>query len=128
MRLRSAYFPDFKGGPKVLFWGDAAALHQLGTSLERASARSERQELAEYCDFIDGKEIALERAARSRGMVPIAGGFRWVLRGEHAARFASLINALARSNVPAHQYLVCEARGEIIVMVSSGEYPAYLRP
>ena len=42
--------------------------------------------------------------------------------------FAELVDVLAESNEPGHQYLECGVKEEITVMVARDEYPPDLNP
>jgi hypothetical protein len=128
MGLRSAYFPVFKWGPKVLFWGDAEAKRQLAGILEIAATQAGPHPLDWLCEFVDGKPIVLQVKDQAVGMTASQEGFAWIVSSEQAVDFASMINVLAESNTPGHQYLECGTTREISVMVSRGEYPDDLHP
>jgi hypothetical protein len=66
--LRSAYFPDFKGGPKVLFWGDANAMHQLANLLNASSVGTGPLVLNSFITAVDGNTITIRTAYACLGM------------------------------------------------------------
>ena len=126
--LRSAYFDDFKDGPKVLFWGDGTAMRKLADLLRAGSIGKERLSLDSFSDAVDRKSIVIEPASRSFGMQPQGEYFRWRLDSETMLEFAELVDVLAESNEPGHQYLECGVKEEITVMVARDEYPPDLNP
>ena len=128
MTLRSAYFSDFKGGPKVLFWGDARAMNQLGNLLRTSSIGTGPLALGSFIEAVDRRPIVVQTVSRAQGMRPNASGFEWALDPETMTDFAEMIDVLAESNTPGHQYLECDKPGEITVLASCGEYPADLTP
>jgi len=130
MSLQSAYFRNFNGGPKVLLWGDRDGMHALSGFLRKLLITPAPATLSGICTAVDRKTITVRMRANRRdtGMRPNGGGLEWTLRLQSADDFAELIDALASSRDPGHQYLTCGVSDEIIVMVSRGEYPETLRP
>jgi hypothetical protein len=130
MALRSAYFPTFNGGPKVLLWGDAAGMHALSDFLRGMLSVPRIVVLTEFCEPIDGKIITTRMRANRRdtGMRLNNKGLVWTLRAQSADDFAELVDTLASSGRSGHQYLACGVTDEITVMVSHAEYPENLRP
>jgi hypothetical protein len=122
-RLNSGYFPDFKGGPTVLLWGEKAGVGQLVELLRMRQSAA----LAPFVDAVDGKAISVLLDATSHGMHRGATGFDWSLSSETMLLFADLLAPLVAPSRPGHQYLRCGKEG-IEVMVSVGEYPPDLRP
>lgn len=50
MTLRSAYFEqDFKGGPRVLLWGDMEGMRDLRDFLRQFRTAEESRALASFC-------------------------------------------------------------------------------
>lgn len=128
MALQSAYFDNFKGGPSVLIWGDAAGLRNLIDVLRMSATGS--APLSQFCQAVDGREIVLERIPESSSMRSTDRGFEWGVSPKDATRFGNLIDALASSGRAGHQYLepeFCNADA-LAVIVSMGEYPDDLRP
>jgi hypothetical protein len=52
MGLRSAYFQDFKDGPKGLFWGDAKAMSDLADLLRASSVGTGPLTLGSFSEAI----------------------------------------------------------------------------
>ena len=128
MILRSAYYSDFKGGPKVVFWGDSKAIEQLANLLRASAIGTGPLALGSFCEAVDGRAIIIQTAVSQCGMQPYGSGFEWNLNAQTMADFAERLDILAESNRPGHQYLECGVTGEIAVMASCGEYPADLKP
>jgi hypothetical protein len=127
MTLRSAYFRDWKGGPTVLFWGDANGLRGLRDWLRSVSA-PDALAFEALCTSVDGKKIRI-KAVPDEGDAGMRFGcndLEWSLQPALAEDFADKLDVLA-SSVSRHQYL--DARGnDIAVEVSIGEYPETLHP
>ena len=126
--LRSAYFQDFKDGPKVLFWGDTKAMRDLAGLLNASSVGTEPLALGSFSDAVDRKTIVILPTSPTVGMRFRDSRFEWCLDPETMIDFSDKLNVLAESNKPGHQYLECGVKGEIVVMASCGEYPADLSP
>jgi hypothetical protein len=103
--LRSAYFDDFKSGPKVLFWGDGAEIAKLSGWLRAASSGQELLGLRSFTNAVDAKEIVIRPAAVSTGMRAKGAFLDWGLNSEAMLEFAGLIDGLAETDKPSHQYL-----------------------
>jgi hypothetical protein len=125
-QLRSAYFDDFDGGPKVLIWGDASGLRSLMEVLRTTS--NSKIAFSGFCQCVDGREIILERTSESLGMRSTNSGFGWGVSANDLADFVDKVDALVSSNRSGHQYLECGSHDSITVIVSLGEYPEDLRP
>ncbi len=129
MTLRSAHFEDnFKGGPKVLFWGDVEGIRDLRDFLRQIKNATNPLTLSSFCEAADGKEITLIPVSDQ-----LASGMRikiecldWMLDPKTADDFAEMVDILASSGI-GHQYLDCR-EDEVPVMVSTGEYAASLNP
>lgn len=65
MTLRSAYFRSWKGGPTVLFWGDAVGMRQLRDWLRSVTA-PDVLAFESLCASVDGNEIAIKVVAHER--------------------------------------------------------------
>jgi hypothetical protein len=130
MALRSAYSATLNGGPKVLLWGDAAGMRALGDFLRNMLVVPRAMTLAEFCEAVDGKIITVRMRANRRdtGMRLNHEGLEWTLRPQSADEFAALVEGLAVSGKPGHQYLTCGVTDEITVMVSHAEFAENLRP
>jgi hypothetical protein len=126
--LRSAFFDDFKGGPKVLFWGDADGMSALARFLRETEAGSNVSSMGGVAEAVDGRKISVELAFDSEGMKLDGDDFVWRLERDQLIAFAEMIEILAESDSPGHQYLVGGDRSEIDVMVACNEYPAELTP
>jgi hypothetical protein len=127
MTLRSAYFANWKGSSTVLFWGDAVGMCDLRDFL-RALPASNALTLDRFCRAVDGKTITVRAVAdqRDTGVRLARDSLEWKLRPDLAADFAELVDVLA-SSMAGHQYLDAHS-GDIIVEVSTGEYPESLHP
>ncbi len=128
MTLRSAYFADWRGSPAVLLWGDARGMCNLRDFLRGALSASEAQTLGRLCEAVDGRTIAVRGVSdqRETGMHLVRNDLEWRLLPELAEDFAEKVDVLA-SCVAGHQYL--DAKGsDIVVEVSTGEYPESLHP
>jgi hypothetical protein len=129
--LRHAYFPDFESGPKLVIWGDADGMRGL---MEVFNTAANEPSLFSLCDLsVDGSRIVLETVENPTGMrrdPSDSNTFRWQADQEGWYAFAEQVETLTRCSParPDHQLLECLADGEIIVMVSCGEYPDELRP
>jgi hypothetical protein len=126
--LRTAYFEDFKDGPKVLLWGNRRDMQSLANLLRASSVGTGPLGLDSISNAVDGKPIVIETMTPARGLQPRGYGFEWSLNPETMNVFAELVDKLAESDQPGHQYLECGADGEVMVMVSRNEYPNDLSP
>jgi hypothetical protein len=129
MALRSAYSPTLNGDPTVLLWGDAAGLNALSDFLRKMLIACGAVTLGDFCEPADGRTITVKMRANRRdtGMRLSHEDLEWTLRPQSADDFAAIIEDLAASGKPGHQYLTCGVTDEITVMVSHGEYPENLR-
>jgi hypothetical protein len=130
MALQSAYSATFNGGPTVLLWGDIAGMRALSDLLRKTLVVPSDMTLSEFCEAVDGRTVTVRMRANRRdtGMRLHHEDLEWTLRPQSADDFAALIDTLAASGKPGHQYLTCGVTDEITVMVSQGEYPENLRP
>jgi hypothetical protein len=133
MILRSGYFPNLKGGPTVLFWGDANAMQQLASILRASAIGKGTLALNTVIKAVDDRPIMLKTVAKAEGMqvVEDTHGHRsleWLLDPETMVWFAELLESLAQSDGPGHQFLDTLPNGQITVMAASNEYPAELQP
>jgi hypothetical protein len=127
MTLKSAYFQSWKGGPTVLFWGDANGMRQLQDWL-RSIGGSERLALEASCTAIDGNDITAEVVPleKDAGMRFGSACLTWYVQPALAGDFVEMLDGLA-SGASGHQYL--DARGnKVAVEISVGEYPETLHP
>lgn len=128
MTLRSAHFEqDFKGGPKVLLWGDVEGMRDLRDFLRQLQTAEAPRALTSFCEAVDGKEITIAPVSdrRENGMYVRKDRLEWKLDQMAADEFAEMVDALTLVS-DGHQYLECQG-DEVGVMVSTGEYPANLR-
>jgi hypothetical protein len=130
MALRSAYSASFNGGPTVLLWGDAAGMRALSELLRKMLVVPSDMSLSEFCNAVDGRMVTVRMRANRRdtGMRLHHEDLEWTLRPQSADDFAAIIEDLAASGKPGHQYLTCGVTDEITVMVSHGEYAEDLQP
>ncbi|MBV9570825.1 MAG: hypothetical protein JO056_06265 [Alphaproteobacteria bacterium] len=126
--LRSGYFDDFKGGPKLLFWGDRQDMQALAGAFRAASAGIGAVSLDSISEAVDQKSVVIQPATRPLGILPEDGEFRWILDRETIRQFAEMVDVLAAETGPGHQYLECGTPNEITAMVACDEYPANLNP
>jgi hypothetical protein len=127
--LRYAFFPDFKGGPKLLMWGDQSGMAALSKFLcEWATTPREVEfgELGFYAAAGD-RVIVLPYKGPHSALRETPGNhriFHWELDKSQAEWFAELVNVLSAS-AHGHQYLEADRQTPeaIAVMVSIGEYP-----
>jgi hypothetical protein len=86
------------------------------------------------CDLsVDGTRIALETVENPTGVrrdTSDSGVFHWRVDQDGWYAFAEQVETLTNCSPakPSHQLLECLADGEIIVMVSCGEYPDGMKP
>ncbi len=127
--LRYAFFPDFNLGPKLLFWGDNADMLTLSAFLRQMAVAPREVRLSEvgFCSAAGDTVIVVPQEGAAGGVTRVHGeekAFRWELDASNAEWFAELIDVLAESSRCGHQYLEhWRSGGDIIVMVSCGEYP-----
>ena len=125
--IRAGYFPNFKDRrPTVLFWGNADGMRHLISMLGKLPAVGGQFRMGDFAN--DAPALVMRSATTSLGMQRRQGSFEWILEPKAAADFRDKVPVLAEANLPGHQYLECGATGEIIVVVSCGEYPADLKP
>jgi hypothetical protein len=128
--LRYAFFPDFKSSPTLLFWGRKADMITFSDFLRR-TARTPRNvirlsEAGFYAPTGDTVIVIPKKglAGGVRRLDAEEGTFRWELDVSHAEQFAEMVDVLAVSSQPGHQYLEHSGMVEVItVMVSCDEYP-----
>jgi hypothetical protein len=127
--LRYAFIAKFKGGPKLPLWGDKDDMGKLGGFLRTMAAAPREVQFSKlgFCAPAGDHVIVSPQRGSVGGLKRIPGeqkSFRWELDPSDALQFAELVDVLAASS-HGHQYLepLRASRGEITVMVSSGEYP-----
>jgi hypothetical protein len=118
----------FKGGPKFLFWGDQKAMSEFAGVLRASAVGNRLLGLQSFSDAVDGKSVVIQPISRSKGLRMVGQYFEWTISKEDMDEFAELVDGLAESTGPGHQFLKCGADDEIVVMVSKDEYPPDLRP
>jgi hypothetical protein len=128
MTFRSAYFPNFKGGPKVLFWGDTKAIADLAALIRQCLEDFRSLDLTSRGHSVDGRAIILMPSTFPKGMQFTGSRFEWFLDRETMLQFVEMLDSLAKAEGPGHQYLDTLGPEEITVMASSGEYPDTLSP
>jgi hypothetical protein len=128
MTLRSAYFSDWKNSSTVLLWGDAAGMRELRDFLHSACPGSNAPKFDGFCEAVDGRKITIIAVSdrRDTGMFLAGDGLEWRLRPDLADDFAEKVDVLA-SSAAGHQYLDAYS-SDIVVEVSTGEYPERLHP
>ena len=128
MALRSAYFGRWKGSPTVLLWGDAAGMRELRDFLRNPRNVASGLTLEQFCVAVDNRTIAVRAVSQRRdtGMRLAHNGLEWRLRPDLADEFAEKVDQLV-SSTAGHQYLDAYG-GNIVVEVSTGEYPENLHP
>jgi hypothetical protein len=127
MTLRSAQF-DFADRRTVLVWGDADGMRELRDFLREVRTATAPRALNSFCIAIDGKGITVVPMSdrRENGMYVRKDHLEWKLDRTAADDFAEMVDELTEVS-DGHQYL--DSRGdEVQVMVSTGEYPADMRP
>jgi hypothetical protein len=127
--LRYAYFADFKGGPKLLMWGDRSGMTAVSRFLREMAAAPREIEFSElgFCATTGDRVIVLPYKGPYSALRKTSGDqqiFRWELDKSQAESFAELVDVLAVS-AHGHQYLEPDrpTPGAVTVMVSIGEYP-----
>ena len=124
--LRRAYFPDFKEGPKYLFWGNASDMPSLADFLRSTPKHTYDEGIPGTA--VDTSRVAVTLSTRAGGLQPVGNNsFEWFLDSRTAEEFAEKVEALARAS-DGHQYLECSRAMEICVMVACNEYSDDLRP
>jgi hypothetical protein len=126
--LRSGYFLDFVGSPKIVIWGESDGMYQLAELLRANASRIGAPALDSLVRSVDDRPIVLRAVSKPRGMIVSGSGFEWHLDSDTMTTFAEMIDPLAVANSPGHQFLECRVSEEICVLVSCGEYPANLHP
>lgn len=109
----------------VLLWGQADDLHEFGALFLNLSMSPREERIGG--DGSPGK-VTVRFDDRPRGMLAAENDLAWEMAPADAARFSELLNALAASPLPAHQYLDCASGCGIEVKASLGEYPDEFRP
>ena len=130
--LRYAYFQTFKGGPTLLIWGAPGDLARLYEVLVQRADGEGPEVFADIAGShsADGSSILLETVGESEGLrrdEVEPDVFHWRMERDGWFEFAEWIEPLAHQP-SGHQYLRCHADDDIVVLVSSGEYPDDLMP
>ncbi len=115
--------------PAVLFWGSSGGLLQFAALLrDFALEKITKKQLEEisWMESVRKTRILVELVVVSTGMTKIEGGsdreFYWGLTRDNAKWFAELVEAVARSENPGHNYLDSVATEKFTIIVSMGEY------
>ena len=126
------YLDDFHySEPAILFLGDERSLLKLGRFLrELGIAASTRPITLEELAFMRpsrNTKITVRVSEPALGMRRAAetepASFTWYLSRQTARHFADLIDGVATSVRPSHNYLETDCSDDIVVVVSKGEYP-----
>ena len=127
-QISVGFFADFHD-PTVLFWGSPEALDQLATFLRSLARQGKGTTSLNEENWINprrGIRLRLEISQAASGMIKAPGtaeaDFTWRITPRQALNFADQIESLAKSQKPGHHYLDCEAKDEVVVVVSRGEY------
>ena len=127
-QISVGFFADFHD-PTMLFWGSSDALRRFAGFLRNAGRQGRVRAILNEENGINpirGIRIRLEISVRASGMLRASGAaapdFTWCITATQADKFADLVESLAKSQKPGHHYLDCEARDDIVVVVSMGEY------
>jgi hypothetical protein len=127
--LRHAYFSNFKQGPKLLVWGNAADIREFADFLATTVHKSDGFTSSIPGIAVDDSEVLLVRSGHCDGLQRAANNaFSWCVDRESLSEFIDMVDALAAADGPCHQYLECSVAGEVTVMVSRDEYPDQLHP
>ena len=129
--LRYAYFHDFKSGPKLLIWGGPEGMAQLFEALAMMAQGEGPEALTDIpgCISVDGTTVLLETVGEPEGLErdPVEPElFHWREDPDTWFLYQELVEPLMHGC--GHQVLPCAADGEIVVMVSCGEYSTDLKP
>jgi hypothetical protein len=127
--LRYAFFADFKGGPKLLMWGNKSGMTALSRFLREMATEPREVEFSElgFCATSGDRVVVVPYEGPCSTLRKTSGDqriFRWELDKSQAERFAELVDVLAVS-AHGHQYLEPDrpTTGAVTAMVSIGEYP-----
>jgi hypothetical protein len=127
--LRYAFFADFKGGPKLLMWGDKSGMTAVSRFLREMATAPREVEFSElgFCATAGDRVIVVPHEGPCGPLSKTSGDERilhWELDKSDAEWFAELVDVLAAS-AHRHQYLETDRAPPkaITVMVSIGEYP-----
>jgi hypothetical protein len=130
--LRYAYFQTIKGAPTLLIWGSSDAVARLYEALVQRADGEGPDVLTDIagCRSVDGSSVLFETVGESEGLLrdevePEA--YRWRMDRDGWYEFAEQVEPLTHGS-PGHQYLRSHADDDIVVLVSSGEYPDDLTP
>lgn len=131
--LRYAFFPDFQSGPKLLVWGGRDDMARLYEALAQVASGDGPPTFNDIpgCRSVDGTSVAFEIVGEAEGVLrdPVEPDlFHWRADQETWCWFQELVEPLMHGSNPAHQVLECQAGGDIVVLVSRGEYPDDLKP
>lgn len=128
--MHFGYLPDFYySEPAIVLLGDELSLSKLVQFLREIATRPSFGPIAlSELSFMRPwrrTHIILNVSGRALGMKRAAGSaaFTWHLSQETAQRFADLVDGVATSVGPSHNYLETDASDEIVVIVSKGEHP-----
>jgi len=125
--LRYRYRDDYKGGPKILLWGDNPDMGALSAFFRQFASAPREVKLTEIgCTPVANDIVIVTPQHGSHGGIFRVPGkehtFRWEIDSTHAEQFAEMVEALAVPSRSGHQYLEhLGDRGPIVVMVSCGE-------
>ena len=127
-KLYFGCFPDFYD-PTVLFWGSSDRLLRFAALLRDFAMEKitkEQLEKISWMESVRKTRILAELVDVSTGMTKIESGsdwdFHWGLTKDNANLFAELVEVVARSEYPCHNYLDSIATEKFTVYVSMGEY------
>ena len=127
-QISIGYFAEFHD-PTVLFWGSSEAMYQLAAFLRSMARHGKGKALLNEENWINPRRdiriwFEVSQAASGMNKAPGTAGadFNWSITERQALEFADLIESLAESQKPGHQYLDCEDKDEFVVVVSRGEY------
>ena len=103
-------------------------MRDLRDFLRSAWPASNAPKLDRFCEAVDGRKITVIAVSdrRDTGMFFAGDGLEWSLRPDLADDFAEKVDVLA-SSAAGHQYLDAYS-SDIVVEVSTGEYPESLHP
>jgi len=130
-RMSVHYFPEFKGlGKVLLFNGNREGFERLVSQFTHAKETGEAGS-ADWMTVSDDMHLSLcvTKVASETGVFvfPSEGLLRWTFTDEDAGKFIHMIQAVAESEVPCHQYLDMESAPpgcDVSIMISKGEYVA----
>lgn len=130
-KLRYTWVPDFRNERVVLIVGGEDAFQQFAALLNKLARGHVPLTVALDSEtFVVANPtlpLTLNIAQRDLGMRrlggdPLGSYLDWEISRETAARFAQLVDELARAGTPGHQYLDVVVGDALCVVVSKGEY------